>query len=50
MNAATSLLGCPAVTVPVLAVAGMPVGIQLVGQAHADERVVGMARWLMGAV
>lgn len=50
MNAATSLLGCPAVTVPVLAVAGMPVGIQLVGQAHADERVVAMARWLMGAV
>jgi Asp-tRNA(Asn)/Glu-tRNA(Gln) amidotransferase A subunit family amidase len=50
MNAATSLLGCPAVTVPVLAVDGMPVGIQLVGQAHADERVVAMARWLMGAV
>jgi Asp-tRNA(Asn)/Glu-tRNA(Gln) amidotransferase A subunit family amidase len=50
MNAATSLLGAPTVTVPVLAVSGLPVGIQLVGQWHADERVVAMARWLQGAL
>jgi Asp-tRNA(Asn)/Glu-tRNA(Gln) amidotransferase A subunit family amidase len=50
MNAATSLLGAPTVTVPALAVDGLPVGIQLVGQWHADERVVAMARWLSGTV
>lgn len=50
MNAATSLLGGPAVTVPVLAVDGLPVGIQLVGQWHMDERVVGMATWLQEAL
>jgi Asp-tRNA(Asn)/Glu-tRNA(Gln) amidotransferase A subunit family amidase len=45
-NAWTSLLGCPAVTVPLLAVGGMPVGAQLVGQPGEDEQVVAMARWL----
>lgn len=50
MNAATSLLGGPAVTVPALAVDGLPVGIQLVGQWHMDERVVAMARWLREAL
>jgi Asp-tRNA(Asn)/Glu-tRNA(Gln) amidotransferase A subunit family amidase len=47
MNAATSVLGCPVVTVPVLAVEGLPVGIQLIGQWHDDERVTAMARWIM---
>jgi Asp-tRNA(Asn)/Glu-tRNA(Gln) amidotransferase A subunit family amidase len=50
MNAATSVLGCPAVTVPVLAVEGLPVGIQLIGQWHEDERITAFARWLRGAL
>jgi Asp-tRNA(Asn)/Glu-tRNA(Gln) amidotransferase A subunit family amidase len=50
MNAATSVLGCPVVTVPVLAVEGLPVGIQLIGQWHADERVTAMARWVQDAL
>ncbi|MFN3390038.1 MAG: amidase family protein, partial [Allosphingosinicella sp.] len=49
-NAASSILGAPAVTVPVMAVGGLPVGVQVMGQQHADERVVAMARWLAEAV
>jgi Asp-tRNA(Asn)/Glu-tRNA(Gln) amidotransferase A subunit family amidase len=49
-NAASSILGAPAVTVPVMAVGGMPVGVQVMGQQHADERTVAIARWLADAV
>lgn len=49
-NAASSILGAPAVTVPVMAVGGLPVGVQVMGQQHADERVVAIARWLAEAV
>ncbi|WP_421990322.1 amidase [Roseococcus sp.] len=45
-NAATSAMGTPCVTLPVLAVDGMPFGVQLVGQMHQDARVTAMARWL----
>ena len=47
MNAWTSLLGCPAVTLPLIGVAGMPVGVQVVGLPGQDEAIVGLARWLM---
>lgn len=50
MNAATSVLGCPAVTIPVLAVDGLPVGMQLIGQWHEDEAITGMAAWVQGAL
>jgi Asp-tRNA(Asn)/Glu-tRNA(Gln) amidotransferase A subunit family amidase len=46
-NAVTSLLGAPTITLPLLAVGGLPVGIQLVGQQHTDDRLAGMARWIM---
>lgn len=49
-NAWTSVLGAPALTLPLLACGGMPVGVQLVGQMHEDEQVTAMARWLAGAV
>jgi len=49
-NTPTSILGAPAVTVPVMAIEGMPVGIQIVGQRHADARIVGIARWVLEAV
>ena len=42
-NSPTSILGAPAVTVPMLAIEGMPVGIQIVGQRHADARTAGIA-------
>ncbi|MGH8616899.1 MAG: amidase [Burkholderiales bacterium] len=45
-NAPASMLGAPAVTVPLLAIGGLPVGVQLVGQQHADAGMIGMARWL----
>lgn len=46
MNAATSTLGAPTVTVPLMTVGGLPVGVQVVGQWHADARVAAIARWL----
>ena len=49
-NAATSALGVPCVTLPVMAVEGMPWGAQLIGQAQMDARVTGMARWLLSAL
>lgn len=45
-NAATSALGVPCVTLPVMAVDGMPFGAQIIGQAHQDARVCAMAHWL----
>lgn len=49
-NAATSALGSPAITVPLLAVGAMPVGVQLIGHAHQDWELAGYARWLMNNV
>ena len=46
----TSLAGVPVVSVPMLAVGGMPLGVQLVGQPQMDSRVVGIARWLQNNV
>ena len=42
----SSSLGAPAVSVPLIAVSGMPVGVQIMGQPHADARVAGIARWI----
>ena len=47
LNSPTSILGTPAVTAPMLAIEGMPVGIQIVGQRRADARTAGIARWLL---
>ncbi len=49
-NAPSSMLFAPVVTVPLLAVGGLPVGVQLMGQQHQDARMVGLARWLLGAL
>jgi Asp-tRNA(Asn)/Glu-tRNA(Gln) amidotransferase A subunit family amidase len=46
-NAATSALGVPAVTVPLTAVHGLPMGIQVIGQPHMDARASGIARWML---
>jgi Asp-tRNA(Asn)/Glu-tRNA(Gln) amidotransferase A subunit family amidase len=49
-NAWTSALGCPAVTLPLCAVGGLPLGVQVVGQPQQDARTTAQARWLLGAV
>jgi Asp-tRNA(Asn)/Glu-tRNA(Gln) amidotransferase A subunit family amidase len=45
-NEASSVLGAPALSLPLLAVEGVPVGMQLLGPWHGDERLVAVARWL----
>ena len=49
-NAPSSMLFAPVVTMPLLAVGGLPVGVQLMGQQHEDARVTAMARWMLDAV
>lgn len=49
-NAPSSMLFAPAVTVPLMAVGGMPVGVQLVGQQNDDARIVAHARWLINMI
>jgi Asp-tRNA(Asn)/Glu-tRNA(Gln) amidotransferase A subunit family amidase len=46
-NAPSSVLGAPVVTVPLTTVAGLPMGIQVLGQPHSDARVTGIARWML---
>lgn len=45
-NVGTSLLGVPAISIPLLAIDDMPVGLQLIGQEHQDEHLAGVACWL----
>ena len=43
-----SLLGVPAVSLPVLQADGLPLGLQLVGFAQEDAALVGLAAWIEG--
>ncbi|MFC7472973.1 amidase [Dankookia sp. GCM10030260] len=45
-NAPSSMLFAPAVTVPLLAVDGMPVGVQVMAQPGQDAGAAAIARWL----
>ena len=45
-NEASSILGAPAVNVPLLCVDDVPLGIQLLGAHHGDERLTAIARWI----
>ncbi|MDB5943997.1 MAG: amidase [Ramlibacter sp.] len=47
MAAPSSMLGAPSVVVPLMSVHRMPLGVQVVGQSHGDERTVGIARWML---
>lgn len=49
-NAMSSILGAPVVTVPLMAVGGLPVGVQVMGQQHDDAAVAAMARWMAAMV
>jgi Asp-tRNA(Asn)/Glu-tRNA(Gln) amidotransferase A subunit family amidase len=46
-NLPISMLLAPVVALPLLAVEGMPVGIQLIGQQHDDYRITSYAQWMM---
>ena len=46
-NAPSSMLFAPAVTVPMLAVDGMPLGVQVMAQPGQDARAAAIARWLL---
>ncbi len=45
-NEASSVLGAPAINLPLLAVDRAPLGVQLLGRWHEDERLTAAARWL----
>jgi Asp-tRNA(Asn)/Glu-tRNA(Gln) amidotransferase A subunit family amidase len=45
-NEASSILGAPAINLPLLAVDQVPLGVQLLGRWHEDERLTAVARWL----
>ncbi|MBU2872558.1 amidase [Marinobacter salexigens] len=43
----SSILGAPAISLPLLEVDGMPLGIQIIGYKHRDAELFGIARWIM---
>jgi Asp-tRNA(Asn)/Glu-tRNA(Gln) amidotransferase A subunit family amidase len=45
-NEASSILGAPAINLPLLAVEQAPLGVQLLGRWHEDEQLTAVARWL----
>ena len=49
-NAPASILFAPAVSMPLMAVGGLPVGVQVMGAGGADARMTGFARWMLEAV
>jgi Asp-tRNA(Asn)/Glu-tRNA(Gln) amidotransferase A subunit family amidase len=48
-NAPQSATGAPALSLPLMAVDGMPMGVQLMGFLDQDERLVAQANWLLQA-
>jgi Asp-tRNA(Asn)/Glu-tRNA(Gln) amidotransferase A subunit family amidase len=48
MIAPWSVIGGPAWSLPLLAVRGLPFGVQLAGAAGDDVAIAGVARWMMG--
>lgn len=49
MNVAASLLGCPAITLPLLADESLPLGLQLMGSVDLDAALFDTAVWVLGA-
>ena len=45
-----SLLGTPAVSLPVFAVEGLPVGLQILGFEQRDADLFGVAAWMQQAL
>ena len=49
MNVSSSLLGCPAITLPLLSDEGLPLGLQLMGGVDRDARLFDVAAWVLTA-
>ena len=47
LQLSSSMLFAPAVTMPMIGVAGLPVGVQVVGQQGEDARMTAIARWMV---
>ena len=45
-NEGSSVLGAPAISLPLLAAEDAPVGVQILGQFDCDERLTAAGRWL----
>ncbi len=46
-NTPSSMLFAPCVTMPMIAIGGLPVGAQVMGQQHQDAPMTAMARWVI---
>jgi Asp-tRNA(Asn)/Glu-tRNA(Gln) amidotransferase A subunit family amidase len=46
INIPASLLGTPAITLPLLSDAGLPLGLQLMGKADEDAALMALAEWV----
>jgi Asp-tRNA(Asn)/Glu-tRNA(Gln) amidotransferase A subunit family amidase len=49
MQTVWTFAGLPAVSLPLLSVAGLPLGVQAVGPLHHDGRLLRACRWLVQA-
>jgi Asp-tRNA(Asn)/Glu-tRNA(Gln) amidotransferase A subunit family amidase len=49
-NTPSSGIGAPAVTVPLCAVGGMPMGVQVMAQVHMDAHATAIARWMLETI
>jgi len=49
MNVAASLLGCPAITLPLLSDENMPLGLQLMGGTDRDAALFDTSAWVLTA-
>jgi Asp-tRNA(Asn)/Glu-tRNA(Gln) amidotransferase A subunit family amidase len=49
-NYFTSAVGMPVITLPLMAVGGLPVGVQLCGPWHGDHALTGLAAWVLGNI
>lgn len=49
-NIIPSLSGAPALTLPLLALHGLPLGVQVMGQWHGDQKLVALGAWAMDAL
>ena len=45
-NEGSSVLGAPAISLPLLAVENVPLGVQILGQFDGDERLLAVGRWI----
>ena len=45
-NEGSSVLGAPAISMPLLGVENVPVGVQILGQFDGDERLTAIGRWI----